>query len=78
MMGRYIGVRAEIVSDDEFSVHADSAELLAWLRELPEPPETVYVVHGEAESSHALADRIRTELDWCVAVPEPGERVRVG
>lgn len=78
IMGRYVPVRAEIVNDEEFSVHADSGELLAWLRELPEPPETVYVVHGEAESSQALATRIRAELGWCVAVPRAGERVRVG
>lgn len=78
MLGRYIPVRAQIVDDGEFSVHADSGELLDWLRELPEPPQTVYVVHGEAESSRALAARIRAELDWCVVVPEPGERVRIG
>lgn len=77
VMGRYVPVRAEIVNDEEFSVHADAGELLGWLRELPEPPETVYVVHGEPESSAALAARIREELDWCVVVPSAGERVLV-
>ncbi len=78
VMGRYVPVRAEIVDDEEFSVHADAGELVGWLRELPEPPETVYVVHGEPEASRALAARIRDELDWCVVVPSVGERVLVG
>lgn len=78
MHGRYVRVRAEVVSDDEFSVHADAGELLAWLRELPVEPETVYVVHGEKEASEAFASRIRDELDWSAVVPRPGERVRVG
>ncbi|WP_454777695.1 MBL fold metallo-hydrolase [Georgenia muralis] len=77
MHGRYVPVRAEVVLDEEFSVHADAGELVAWLRDLPEEPETVYVVHGEAAASRALAGRIREELDWTVAVPRPGERVRV-
>ncbi len=78
VMGRYVPVRAEIVDDEEFSVHADAGELLGWLRELPEAPEIVYVVHGEPESSRALAARIRAELDWCVVVPAAGERGLVG
>ncbi|HEY3436558.1 MAG TPA: MBL fold metallo-hydrolase, partial [Actinotalea sp.] len=31
MHGRYVPVRAEIISDDEFSVHADASEILSWL-----------------------------------------------
>jgi metallo-beta-lactamase family protein len=78
MMGEYVRVRAEVVTDDGFSVHADADELLEWLGELPEPPETVYVVHGEASASAALADRVRSLLDCPVVVPRLGERVLVG
>ena len=77
MFGRYVPVRAEVVMDDGFSVHADAGELMAWLSRLPEPPETVYVVHGEPPASAALAQRIRDELDWTAVVPRFGERVRV-
>ncbi|HWS57911.1 MAG TPA: MBL fold metallo-hydrolase [Actinotalea sp.] len=73
--GRYVPVRADVVSDEEFSVHADADELVGWLRGLPEPPETVYLVHGEADASRALGDRIRDELGWIVVVPRLGERV---
>lgn len=77
MHGQYVPVRAEIVADEEFSVHADADELVAWLREMPEPPETVYVAHGEQGSSDAFAARIRRELDLTAVVPRLGERVRL-
>lgn len=73
--GRYVRVRAEIVSDDSFSVHADADELVDWLGELPEPPETVYIVHGEPDAAEALAARLRAEADYPVVVPRLGERV---
>lgn len=73
--GRYVPVRAEVVSLDEFSVHADSDDLLAWLHSAPAAPGVCYVTHGEQAASDALADRIRAELDWCTVVPHPGERV---
>lgn len=77
MFGRYVPVRARVVVDDEFSVHADAHELLSWLEELPEPPEQVYLVHGEEDSREALAERIRDATGWLVIVPRLGEKVRV-
>src|SRR5665647_2074111 len=55
MFGRYVPVSAEVVADEEFSVHADADEILGWLRQMPQPPETVYVVHGERGASEGLA-----------------------
>jgi metallo-beta-lactamase family protein len=72
--GRYIRVRAEVLQVEDFSVHADADELVDWLYLLPEPPETVHVVHGEPAASRALADRIRDELDCAVNVPRLNER----
>jgi metallo-beta-lactamase family protein len=73
--GRYVRVRAEVVQLEDFSVHADADEIVDWLGELPEPPETVHVVHGEVQASRALAARIREELDCAVTVPRYLERV---
>jgi metallo-beta-lactamase family protein len=78
MFGRYVPVRAEVVTDHGFSVHADASELLDWLRQLPAAPETVYVVHGEPGSARALAATVRAETGWCTVVPELGERVLLG
>lgn len=73
--GHYVPVRAEIVDVPDFSVHSDCDETLQWLSRIPEPPRTVYVVHGEAQSSAQLAHRIGAELGWCAVVPSYGERV---
>lgn len=75
--GRYVPVRADIVSIPDFSVHADADELIAWLGRAPRPPRTVYVVHGEPASSAALVRRIRHELGWVAVVPSYAERVRL-
>jgi metallo-beta-lactamase family protein len=75
LMGRYVRVRAEVVDLPGFSVHADSAELVDWVASAPEPPETVYVVHGEPQASSALAGAIRSRLDWLAVVPWLGEVV---
>lgn len=75
--GRYVPVRAEVVQEDEFSVHADGDEVLAWLRELSPAPDVVYVVHGEPDSARALADRIDKELGLTAVTPRRGEVVRL-
>ena len=75
--GRYVPVEAEVVSDGEFSVHADASELLDWLGALPQRPDVVYVVHGEVSGSRALAARIRAELGFTAVVPALDERVRL-
>jgi metallo-beta-lactamase family protein len=75
--GQYVPVRAEIVEIEAFSVHADSSELVDWLRSCSTPPRQVFVNHGEPAASEALAERIRRELDVAVDVPQAGERVRI-
>jgi metallo-beta-lactamase family protein len=76
--GRYVPVRAEIVQDSTFSVHADADELVAWVARAERPPRVVYVVHGEPKPSAHLAERINRELDLCAVVPRLGERVLLG
>lgn len=75
--GRYIPVRAQIVRDAEFSVHADSTDLMDWLRDLDQVPETVFIVHGERDAAAALHERIAAELGWTSAVARYGEVVVV-
>lgn len=77
MLGRYVGVRAEIVNVPAFSVHADQGELISWLRTAPRAPETVFVVHGERVAAEALHDAIERDLRWIAAVPRYLEQVRL-
>lgn len=75
MFGRYFQVRAEVMKTNSFSVHADSNELVRWVARLPEPPATVFVVHGEPDASNALATRLIDELQLNAVVPKRFERV---
>jgi metallo-beta-lactamase family protein len=75
--GRYVPVHAEVVQIDDFSVHADADDMVAWLRAAPGAPRTVYVVHGEPHAAQELARRVTDELGWCAVVPQLDERVRL-
>lgn len=75
--GKYVPVRAEVASIEAFSVHADGSELIDWIRGCQPPPSQVFCNHGEADSSLALARRIRAELDIVAVVPRQGERVTI-
>ncbi len=75
--GRYIPVRAEIHTTNAYSAHADAGQLLEWLAPM-RPPDTAYVVHGEADAAQVLADRLAEELGWNAVVPRYLERVRLG
>lgn len=77
LLGRYVPVRAEVLDVSAFSVHADQAELLGWLRRAPRPPEMIHVVHGEPESATALESAIERELGWPAAVARDLECVRL-
>jgi metallo-beta-lactamase family protein len=74
--GAYVPVRAEVVNIRGFSAHADSSQMLTWLRDAP-APRTVFLVHGEPASSAALRDTLRDELGWSGVVPRFEERVRL-
>jgi metallo-beta-lactamase family protein len=67
--GRFVPVKAEIIQDSEFSVHADGSDLIDWLADLTPPPQTVFCVHGEADAAAALAARIHRELGLTAVVP---------
>jgi metallo-beta-lactamase family protein len=68
--GEIIPVRAQIRTIDAFSGHADSTEILQWLRKFKKPPKMTFVVHGEENSSAALAEEIHNTLGWKTNVPQ--------
>ena len=73
--GNYVPVRAEVVSLDMFSAHADQEELLRWLGGFEQAPLETFVVHGEPNASDTLRQRIEEKLGWKARVPEQAERV---
>ena len=72
MHGQDVAVHAEIVQLQSSSAHADASQLVAWLGRMPQKPDQVYVVHGEADASDALRQRIERNLGWRALVPEHG------
>ena len=71
--GQGLPINAEIAELPMLSAHADSDELMRWLSGFQRAPRRVFVVHGEADASEALRERIQRELGWSVCVPLQGQ-----
>ena len=73
--GEMTPVRAHIRSIEAFSGHADCREIMRWLKFFKEPPKLTFIVHGEPDSSKALAREIQSSLGWKTHIPEPLESI---
>nr|WP_247713456.1 MBL fold metallo-hydrolase [Qipengyuania polymorpha] len=76
--GQQVPIRAEVVSLDMLSAHADQHDLLRWLGGFQSPPGECFVVHGEAGAADRLRFEIAQTYGWNARVPEHGETVRLG
>src|SRR5438067_1223347 len=56
IFGQMAPIRAHVAALEQFSDHADTPELLEWLRTFPAKPSTTYLVHGEPDASSQLRD----------------------
>lgn len=72
MHGQDVPVRAEVVSLQSASAHADRDQLRAWLKLMPQAPDQVYVVHGERHASDAL----RCAIGAPIGLARRGARTR--
>lgn len=75
--GEQIPVRAEVDNLSMLSAHADSNEILKWLRGFTRAPRMTFVTHGENHSAEALRQRIERELGWSCRVPRHLEAVEL-
>ena len=75
--GEWIPVAARIERIDSMSAHADSDEILRWLKGFTAPPKRTFIVHGEPVAQDALGARITAELRWEHHAPQHGERVEI-
>jgi metallo-beta-lactamase family protein len=72
IFGEPMQLRAEVVSIDELSGHADQRELIEWMRPLAPRLKKVFLVHGEPAQGAALAEVIRQEFKLDVQQPSRG------
>jgi metallo-beta-lactamase family protein len=70
-----VAVRARVFTIGGFSAHADQSDLMAWVSHFAESGPRVFVVHGEARASEALAGKIREEQGLEATVPRWKERL---
>jgi len=75
--GEEVPVRARITSVDSMSAHADTNEIMRWLREFKRPPAVTCLVHGEPAPMDALKARIEKELGWTVRTPGYQEKMEL-
>ena len=77
MFGQIVPVRAQVASLEQFSDHADTPELLEWLRTFQAPPKQTYLVHGEPSASSQLREAIAKSLSWNVQVASYKQKVPI-
>ncbi len=75
--GEEIVVKAQIDSLDSVSAHADSNEIMRWLKSFKRAPSTLCLVHGEPDPMDALKARVERELQWNVFVPHHRDHIDI-
>jgi metallo-beta-lactamase family protein len=57
-----VPVNAQIESIESLSAHADSQDLVSWIRSSPRKPEQIILNHGQSTATVALSKKIEAEL----------------
>lgn len=70
IFGQIIPVRAQVAAIEQFSDHADTPEMLEWMKSFTAAPKQTYLVHGEPAAAAALRLAIATTLKWNVDIAE--------
>jgi metallo-beta-lactamase family protein len=73
-----IPIRARVAALEQFSDHADTAELLRWLNTFNKRPQTTFLVHGEPQAASQLQEAISSQLGWKVKIAQWLEKVPLG
>jgi metallo-beta-lactamase family protein len=74
LFGEEIAVRAHIHTLGGFSAHADQQGILEWLSRFENPPEEIFVNHGEEKVSMELSRLIHERFHVKTSVPQWREK----
>lgn len=77
LLGQEVPIRAQIAALEQFSDHADTPELLEWLRTFKKAPRVTYLVHGEPAAASQLRLAMTSALGWKVEVAQWMQKVEL-
>lgn len=72
-----VPIRAQVAAIEQFSDHADTSELIEWLKTFGEEPDVTYLVHGEPAAASALQASLTKELRWNFQVAQYLQKVPI-
>ena len=75
--GMDVFINAEVLMMSNMSAHADSEEILIWLKKFKSAPKKVFITHGEAGPAESLKNKIETELNWFCQIPKYLEEIKL-
>src|SRR5439155_1127419 len=75
IFGQEIAIRAQVAALEQFSDHADTPELLEWLRTFKKKPAVTYLVHGEPATASELQQALTSSLGWEVEIAQYSGKV---
>ncbi|WP_412475272.1 MBL fold metallo-hydrolase RNA specificity domain-containing protein [Gordonia sp. LUNF6] len=68
LYGEWLPVHARVENLHMLSAHADSDELIRWMRGFDEAPRRTFLVHGEPNATESMRHRIDHDLGWRTTV----------
>ena len=77
IFGQLVPVRAQVAALDQFSDHADTPELLDWLRTFQAKPKQTFLVHGQPAAATQLQQAMTSSLAWNVQVAAYKQKVPI-
>ena len=77
MFGQVVPVRAQVEALEQFSDHADTPELLEWLRTFQAAPSRTFLVHGEPAAAAELRGTMIKAFSWDVQVAAYKQKVPI-
>jgi metallo-beta-lactamase family protein len=77
IFGEIVPVRAQVAAIEQFSDHADTPEMLEWMRTFKQAPAQTWLVHGEPAAASALRMAVNSALGWHVNVAEYMQKVPI-
>lgn len=72
-----VAIRAKVESLEQFSDHADTGELISWMKTFPHPPDVTYLVHGDPGSASQMKAAFESALHWRIEVAQYMQQVQI-